>query len=542
LLFSNIWSKLLKTFLACGRRDFDSNLLLMILRRVDSRQNCRRLLARLALFVSVFMFAPMSLKIAAPAHQEFRWAADPEGGAPFVEADPARPDILVGFDVEIAGLIAQGLNRSATFLNIGFTSIDQSIERGDAEIGLGGIEDTSSRRATMAPTVPYYRFREVLSVRDTDASRFRTLADLRGRRIGTLGGTIAYEILLRAERDFGIKAVSYDDDVHPYTDLVIGRVDAVLLDNVLAERRRRTISGFTIQPESVATGHYIGVLAARNAALRESVNEILRGAMRDGTLERILRKWRVWNEDQPALFADVLAGNPVAPVVGFDLIDGETTVSKWQTVRVYLPALFRAAAITMALSCLSMALAIIIGVSIASGRIYGGKIARSLLTAYVEIIRGTPILLQLFILYYGIVELVRLPAFIAALLGLGLNYAAYESEIYRGALEAVPGGQLEAARILGFNELQVLTLVRGPQAFRLALAPMTNDFVALLKDSSLVSVLTVLELTKQTQIFATNIGSWVVPGALCAALYMAMSLPLAALARRLEQRWRRRTA
>ena len=100
----------------------------------------------------------------------------------------------------------------------------------------------------------------------------------------------------------------------------------------------------------------------------------------------------------------------------------------------------------------------------------------------------------------------------AALIGLGLNYAAYESEIYRSALEAVPRGQLEAARILGFTEAQILRLVRGPQAFRLALAPMTNDFVALLKDSSLVSVITVVELTKQTQIFATNIGSWVIPG------------------------------
>jgi amine acid ABC transporter, permease protein, 3-TM region, His/Glu/Gln/Arg/opine family len=488
------------------------------------------------------MLAPTSFAIAASAIREFRWAADPEGGAPFVEADPARPDRVVGFDVEIAEIIARGLDRSATFINIAFTSIDQSIERGDADIGLGGIEDTPARRRTMAPTVPYFKFREVLSVRDADASRFRTLADLRGRRVGTLGGTIAYEILLRAERDFDIEAVSYDDDVHPYTDLIIGRVDAVLLDNVLAERRRRTTSGFTIQPESVATGHYVGVLAARNVALRESVNEVLRNAMRDGTLERIFRKWRVWNEDQPALFTNVLAGKPLAPVVGFDPIDGDAMLSKWRTMRAYLPALFRAAAITMVLSCLSMALAVIIGVSIASGRIYGGKIARSLLTAYVEIIRGTPILLQLFILYYGIVELIRLPAFIAALLGLGLNYAAYESEIYRGALEAVPGGQLDAARILGFNELQVLTLVRGPQAFRLALAPMTNDFVALLKDSSLVSVLTVLELTKQTQIFATNIGSWVVPGALCAALYMAMSLPLAALARRLEQRWRRHTA
>ena len=133
---------------------------------------------------------------------------------------------------------------------------------------------------------------------------------------------------------------------------------------------------------------------------------------------------------------------------------------------------------------------------------------------------------------------IRLPAFGAALLGLALNYAAYESEIYRAALEAVSTGQLEAARTLGLTERQVLTLVRAPQAFRLALAPMTNDFVALLKDSSLVSVLTVLELTKQTQIFATNLGSWVLPGTLCAALYLLMSLPLAALARRLERRWK----
>ena len=163
------------------------------------------------------------------------------------------------------------------------------------------------------------------------------------------------------------------------------------------------------------------------------------------------------------------------------------------------------------------------------------------LTAYVEVMRGTPVLLQLFVIYYGLSSVVRLPAFVAALLGLGLNYAAYESEIYRSALEAVPGGQLEAARILGFTERQVLRLIRGPQAFRLALAPMTNDFVALLKDSSLVSVITVVELTKQTQIFAANVGSWVMPGILCALLYLAMSLPLAHLARRLEGQWKAAT-
>jgi polar amino acid transport system substrate-binding protein len=212
-----------------------------------------------------------------------------------------------------------------------------------------------------------------------------------------------------------------------------------------------------------------------------------------------------------------------------------------EAVARYLPAILRAALVTIVLSCAAMALAVLVGVGVASGRVYGGPVVRVVLTAYVELTRGTPVLLQLFVLYYGLAEFVRLPAFVAALLGLGLNYAAYESEIYRAALEAVPKGQLEAARVLGLTERQVFTLVRGPQALRLALAPMTNDFVALLKDSSLVSVLTVIELTKQTAIFAANIGSWVVPGLLCASLYLAMSLPLSRLARRLEARWKAAT-
>jgi polar amino acid transport system substrate-binding protein len=469
--------------------------------------------------------------------RELRWAGDPEGGAPFVESSPADPDTLVGFDVEIADLIARGLNRSPRFVLVAFASIDQSVARGDAEIGLSGIEDTPARRASLSVTIPYYEFREVLSVRDADASRFRTLRDLAGRRVATLGGTIAYEILLRGERQDGLTAVSYEDDVHPYADLVLGRVDAVLLDNVLAERRRKSIGGFTTQAESVATGHYVGVLSATSVPLRDAANEILLGAMRDGRLERIFRKWGVWNADQPPLHARLLRGEPVAPFSGVELT-GVATGSRWSAVGRYVPSLLRASVVTIILSCLSMGLAVALGVLIASGRVYGSRIVSVALTGYVELIRGTPVLLQLFVLYYGIAAAVRLPAFVAALLGLALNYAAYESEIYRGALEAVPVGQLEAARTLGLTESQVLRFIRGPQAFRIALAPMTNDFIALLKDSSLVSVLTVMELTKQTQIFATNLGSWVIPGSLCAALYLAMSLPLSALARRLERRWK----
>ena len=472
--------------------------------------------------------------------QELRWAGDPEGGAPFVEADPTDPNKVTGFDVEIAELIAKGVSRTPRFLFAPYASIDQAIERGTADIGLSGMEDTPARRAGMATTIPYYAFREVLAVRDADAGTFRRLADLKGRRVGTLGGTIAYEILLQAERRYGLQAVSYDDDVHPYSDLSLGRVDGVLLDNVLAERRRKTMSGITVQPDPVATSHYVGVLASRNASLRDAANEVLRTAMGDGTLERIFRKWGVWNDDQPALYARLIARQPVPPVTMADSDGtiGVATLSRWQATLRYVPSLIKAAAVTLVLSCLSMALAVALGVLIASGRVYGTAVPRLVLTGYVELMRGTPVLLQLFVIYYGLASVIKLPAFVAALLGLALNYAAYESEIYRGALEAVPTGQLEAARTLGFSERQVLQLVRGPQAFRIALAPMTNDFVALLKDSSLVSVLTVVELTKQTQIFATNLGSWVIPGTLCATIYLVMSLPLGALARRLERHWK----
>jgi len=477
----------------------------------------------------------------AQTRQELVWAGDSEGGAPYVEADPARPDRMIGFEVEIADLLARGLGRTPRFINITFASIAQSIARGDADLGLNGIEDTPANRTALAATVPYYRFREVLSVRTADTQRYRSLADLQGRRVATLGGTVAYEILLAAAREHGVVPVSFDDDTHPYTDLVVGRVDAVLLDNVLAERMLKKVHGFAVQPSSIAVGHYVGVLAPGNTALRARIDDLMREAMRDGSLERILRKWNIWNEDQTALHRQVLAGETIPPTVGSDGVVA-ATMSGLEAARRYLPSLLQASMVTIVLSCLSMGLAVGVGVLIATGRVYGSRVVRLALTAYVELIRGTPILLQLFVLYYGIAEAIRLPAFVAALLGLALNYAAYESEIYRSALEAISVGQLEAARTLGLTERQVLTLVRGPQAFRLALAPMTNDFVALLKDSSLVSVLTVLELTKQTQIFATNLGSWVIPGSICAGLYLLMSLPLSALARRLERRWRTPTA
>ena len=457
------------------------------------------------------------------------WGGDAEGGAPFVEADPAHPDSLRGFDVEIAEMIAAGLGRTSRFSQVAYASIEATVERGDFDVGLSGLEDRPDLHARHSLSLPYFEFREVLAVRAADTARYHRLADLSGKRVGTLGATLAYQMLLEAQVAHRVIPISYDDDVHPYTDLAAGRLDAVLLDHVIAERSLRRTGGFVIQPGAIANGGYVAIFSRADSALRDSANAILRARMRDGSLERTFRRWNVWDDGQREHFTRVLADARGATAA--DEIRGSDALAR------YLPALVRGARLTLLLSCLAMALAVSLGILVAAGRVYGPPVVRGILTVYVEVMRGTPVLLQLFVLYYGLSNVVRLPAFLAATIGLGLNYAAYESEIYRSALLAIAPLQLEAARTLGLSELQVLRLVRGPQAFRLALAPMTNDFVALLKDSSLVSVITVVELTKQTAIYATNIGSWFLPGLLCGALYLALSLPLSRAARVLERRW-----
>jgi polar amino acid transport system substrate-binding protein len=239
----------------------------------------------------------------------------------------------------------------------------------------------------------------------------------------------------------------------------------------------------------------------------------------DGELERILRKARLWDTRQT------------------DAAPSEGHINLARTIDGELVLQFLAAAwVTLELSVLAFLLAVPIGVALAIARVYGAAPIAGAARLYIELFRGTPVLLQLFVLYYGLAGVVNLGPIEAAVLGLGLNYGAYEAEVYRGALLAIPRGQSEASRALGMGPAQTLWHVLLPQALRLALPPMTNDFVSLLKDSSLVSVITVIELTKRMTIAAVDLRGWLVPGLLCAAMYLILSFPLSELARRLERR------
>jgi polar amino acid transport system substrate-binding protein len=449
------------------------------------------------------------------ARGEITWGADIQGGEPYVYEDPAQPDRIIGFEVDIMDAVARRLGVKARMVQYNWSNLVPSLERGDFDVIANGLEATAERRERILLSAPYFVYAETLTVRND--SDVRSVFDLAGKRVGTLNQTYAYDILQMLYRT----AEVYEGNQEPYDDLELGRTDAVLLDNIIAERYGCIPSRPTLRclPYDVARGTYVIGIRKSDPELKQAIDGALAAMRADGELERILRKANLWDHRQ--LDTPPSEGQAVRS----RSVDGELV---WQ---------FLAAAwVTLKLSVLSFLLAVPIGIVLAVLRVYGSAPLRGAARLYIELFRGTPVLLQLFVLYYGVASVVNLGPVEAAVIGLGLNYGAYEAEVYRGALLAIPRGQSEAARALGLGPLQTLRHVLLPQALRFALPPMTNDFVSLLKDSSLVSMITVIELTKRMTIAAVDLRGWLIPGILCAAMYLVLSLPLSELARRLERR------
>jgi polar amino acid transport system substrate-binding protein len=456
-----------------------------------------------------------------------RWGGDVQGGEPYVFEDPRQPGTLVGFEVEIAAGLARQLGVRPEFVQNDWSMLVPTLERGTVDVALNGLEVTEARRQRIRFTRPYFVFAERLSVRAGER-RVSTLASLRGLRAGTLTNTLAWDLLGQV----GAVRLPYEGVAEPYRDLAAGRLDAVLMDDIIADRYGR-LPGLTVVAD-VAQGQYaIGVRPA-DQELAAALDQALGRLVASGELRAILRRWRLDGPRQDALLsaaparaAEITAAGPPA-----------TRAGRLTARQVVL--FLQGAAITLALSAGAMAIAMSLGLLLALARLPARVRWRRALAVgaavYVELFRGTPLLLQLYLLYFGLAPFYPLHPVAAAIVGLGLNYGAYEAEIYRAGLQAVPTGQIEAAEALGMPGATVVRRVVLPQAFRFSLPGVANDFIALLKDSSLVSVITVVELTKRMNIAAVDSGGWLLPGLLCAGLYLSMSYPLSRLARRLERK------
>lgn len=448
---------------------------------------------------------------------EITWGADLQGGEPYLYEDPQDPNRIIGFEVDIMDALARELGVRHRMIQYNWSNLVPSLERGDFDLAFNGLEATAERQTRISLSDPYFVYAETLAVKR--GSSYRSLADLRGKRVATLNQTYAHD-LLQSEP---VEVVLYEGNEEPYIDLETGRVEAVLLDNIIADRYGCNRPDVECLPGDVARGSYVIGIRKQDTELTLAINQALARIRASGELQRILHKAGLWDHRQTEAWPQVGAANASASKKrAFDS-------HQWRLF-------FSASLVTLLISFAAFALAVPLGVLLALGRLYGGAFMRGTSRVYIEIFRGTPALLQLFVLYYGLAPYYNMTALQAAIIGLGLNYAAYEAEVYRAAMLGIPRGQTEAAKALGFGPWQTLRHVLFPQALRSSLPAMTNDFVSLLKDSSLVSVITVIELTKRMTIAAVEQRSYLIPGLACAAFYLLLSVPLSELARRLERK------
>jgi len=202
-----------------------------------------------------------------------------------------------------------------------------------------------------------------------------------------------------------------------------------------------------------------------------------------------------------------------------------------------MPFLLEGALVTVQLSVTSMALGLVLGLIAAVGRLRRSRLPRLLATIYVEVIRGTPLLVQLFVVYYGLPsDGVRLDPFMAGFLTLGIHYGAYLSEVYRAGILSIDRGQWEAAAPIGMGRGAVLREIILPQAVRTILPPVGNYFISMLKDSALTATISVNELLRAGQLRVAITFRAMDIYLMVAAIYLALSYPISLLIRRLEER------
>ena len=203
-----------------------------------------------------------------------------------------------------------------------------------------------------------------------------------------------------------------------------------------------------------------------------------------------------------------------------------------------IPYLINGAKYTILFSLISIVFGILIGLFVSLMKISKNPFFNILGNLYIEIIRGTPLLLHIMIAYYGLVAFkINLNYFTAGVLALSINSGAYCGEIFRAGIESIEKGQMEAARSVGMSYGQAMRFIIIPQAIKRVIPPLTNEFVAMLKDSSLLSIIAVPELLRNArQIMGTKLNVWS-PFLGAALIYLVLTLPLTRLASVLERRF-----
>jgi arginine/lysine/histidine/glutamine transport system substrate-binding and permease protein len=433
---------------------------------------------------------------------------------------------IQGFDIDVIRAIGQAAGFQVKFESIAFDGIIPALQVGTVDAAVGAMTITQERAQAVAFSRPYFKAGLAIAT-PQGTPGIQQLTDLQGKKVAVQIGTTGAEAVKQLNN---VEVRTFNAAVLALQELSNGNVDAVVSDApvMLYAIKTGNLRNVSVNDQLLSEELY-GIPTPLNSPNLKLINQGLGQILTDGTYESLYRKW--FNAQPPQL--------PAAPP-GISQ-NSEPTAGAASVIVGTLPALLKGALVTLQLALISAALGLAAGSLLGISRLSANPAIRWAARAYIDFFRGTPLLVQIFMVYFGIPALFQqfgldfsLNRFLAAVLALTLNCAAYVAEIVRGGIQSIELGQTEAAQSLGMSPAKTMRFIVFPQALRRMLPPLGNQFIALLKDTSLVAIIGFEELFREGQlIVAENYRPFELYAAV-ALIYLLLTLLSAQLFNRIE--------
>jgi lysine-arginine-ornithine-binding protein len=477
---------------------------------------------RIAATLLLLLLSPLSL-LAQTALQRVRQTGELRVGtdATYPPFETVEGEVYTGFDIDLMNAVAREMGARARFINASFDGIFPALQNGSFDAVISSVTITDERKRSMLFTDPYYDSGQLIAVRE-DTQGISTPDDLKGKTIGVqINTTAQYDL----EKRPGVTVNKYNTIDLALLDLQNKRIDAVVCDApVLKFMIFKSFRGLKTVGRRFTDEKFGIAVAAGNEDLVREMNAALKRIRESGEYDQIHEKWF----GEAAERAQEAEAGKTAPKL-FDM----------ELAKRNLPLFLKGVWMTAKLAFLSLLFGLPIGLLLALSRVQSSRLLKAPAAVYVEVMRGTPLLVQILFIYFVLpIFGVSIPAFWSGVIALTLNSAAYIAEIFRAGILSIDAGQMEAARALGMSHAQAMRRIILPQTFRRVVPPLTNEAIALLKDSSLVSVIGLTELARTGQELASRNAAPLTIWPIVAIFYLLLTFPLTRIAEYLERRWR----
>ncbi|HET7742371.1 MAG TPA: amino acid ABC transporter substrate-binding protein/permease [Mycobacterium sp.] len=431
--------------------------------------------------------------------------------APFEFQD--KQGKFVGIDMDLIRAIGADQGFNVDIKPLGFDAALQAVQANQVDGVIAGMSITDERKKVFDFSEPYFESGIQMAVLKSN-DEIKSYADLRGKRVAVKNGTQGSDFANSIKDEYGFEVVSFADSSTMFDEVKTGNSVAVFEDYPVLLYGIAQGNGFkTVTPKEDPTGYGFAVNKGQNAELLQKFNTGLNNLKASGEYDKIVSS-----------YLGEAATTDDNSFIGL--------------IKSTFPMLMAGLKMTLILTVVSIFFALILGVIFGLFRVSRSIWLRAIGTTFVDIFRGTPLLVQAFFIYFGIPSTLgfQMSALTAGIITLSLNAGAYMTEIVRGGIQSVDKGQMEASRSLGIGYLPTMRRVILPQAIRTMIPSYINQFVITLKDTSILSVLGIAELTQSGRIIIAGnykaFEMWLIVG----IIYFVVIMALTKLSDRLERR------